>query len=60
MHFTVLGIVILVIPLQLENASLPIDVTEEGIVTEASLTQSLNAQLPISVTELGIVTEVRP
>ena len=46
--------------LQLENAKLPISVTELGIVTDVSPLQNKNAARPIEVTELGIVTDVSP
>ena len=42
------------------KASIPILVTELGIVTEVRPTHSQKAHSPILVTELGIVTEVRP
>ena len=34
-------------------------VTEEGMVTEVKLEQSLMAQSPMAVTEEGMVTEVK-
>ena len=40
------------------NASLPIEVTDDGIVIEVSPVQLLNAELPIEVTLDGIVIEV--
>ena len=45
---------------QLLNASFPMEMTEEPIVTLASPVQSWNALSPISVTELGMVTLVSP
>ncbi len=45
--------------MQFSNVSSPIEVTELGMVTEASLLQSLNALFPIEVTELGMATEAR-
>ena len=47
-------------PLQSENALLPIEVTELGMVTDVSPLQHENAELPIEVTELGMVTDVSP
>ena len=46
-------------PVQKLNASVPIKVTEIGMVTEVRLEQPLNVSYPIEVTELGIDTEVR-
>ena len=43
---------------QYQNALLPIDVTESGIVIEVRLLQYQNALSPIDVTESGIVIDV--
>ena len=40
------------------NASFPIEVTESGIVIDASLMHQLNASFPIEVTESGMVIDV--
>ena len=48
----------LVRELQLQNASVPMDVTLFGIVIEVKLIQFAKALASIVVTELGIVTEV--
>ena len=45
--------------LQPQNAELPIEVTELGIVTLVRPLQRENALLPIEVTELGMVMLVR-
>ena len=50
----------LVKPLQLENAPVPIEVTELGMVTLVRPLQLRNAPSPIEVTELGMVTLVKP
>ena len=54
------GKVMLVSPLQPENALDPMLVTLDGIVTEVSLLQPENALSPILATLDGIVTEVSP
>jgi hypothetical protein len=45
--------------LQYENALLPIEVTEVGIIIEYKLLQPKNADSPIDVTDDGNVTEVK-
>lgn len=42
---------------QSENALLPMDVTESGMVTSVSPRQNRNAECPILVTESGIVMD---
>ena len=42
-----------------KKAASPIDLTESGIVTEESASQSLNAQAPMLVTVCGMFTDVR-
>ena len=61
MFVTELGIVMLVSPLQPENAQSPMLVTESGIFTLVSSLQPRNAHLPMLVmglppSEEGIVT----
>ena len=52
--------IMLISPLQLEKAELPIEVTELPIVYSVSCLELYIAELPIEVTELGMVTEVSP
>jgi hypothetical protein len=49
-----------VMPVQQENASLPIEVIELGMVNEVKALQLPNAPEPIEVTELEMFTEVKP
>lgn len=46
--------------LQPEKAPLPIDITEEGIVSEVNPLHLLKASLPIDVIEEGIITDINP
>ena len=45
--------------LEYENACIPMDVTELGMVMEVKAWQLQKANLPIVVTELPMVTEVK-
>ena len=45
--------------MQFLNAVSPIDVTDEGIVTEARLLQLKNAASPMDVTVFGIIIDAR-
>ena len=47
-------------PLQPLNASLPMEVTLFGMVTEVKPLQPLNASPPMEVTLFPMVTEVNP
>ena len=60
MEVTLLGIVIEVNPLQLQNAYSPMEVTPVGMVIEVKPLQPLNAHSPMEVTPFGIVIEVKP
>ena len=55
-----LSTIMLVRPLQLRNAYLPISVTDLGMVTIVKPLQFSNARSPILVTDLGMVTLVKP
>ena len=59
MEVTELGMSILVSP-QLENANLPIEVTELGISMLVKPLQPENAEEPMVVTELGMVVFLQP
>ena len=52
--------VMVVKPLQPENALLPIEVTLLGMTTEAKMLHPSKALLPMEVTSLGISMEVKP
>ena len=60
MDVTLSGIVMLVSPLQPENAALPMEVTLLPIVMLVSPVQPENAQSPMEVTLSGIVMLVNP
>ena len=58
--FTLLGIVIVVKPLQEANAARPIEVTPSEMSTLVSPLQPWNALFPIVVTLLGMFIEAKP
>jgi hypothetical protein len=55
-----LGMSMLVRPLQLENAYLPIDEMELGISMPVKPMQPENAKEPMEVTEFGMVVFIQP
>ena len=55
-----LSTLMVVMPLQPENALFPIEVTELGMVIDVKPSQAWNARSPIEVTELGMVIDVKP